>query len=50
MRRRSALLCFGLLAGTALAQPSPDGAKRLRDVAAAPITDAMLREPTPPIG
>jgi len=37
-------LCLASLAGAALAQPSGD-VSRLRAVAAAPVTDAMLREP-----
>ena len=35
------------LASAALAQPSGDAAKLLRGVAAAPVTDAMLRNPDP---
>ncbi|HEY3516830.1 MAG TPA: PQQ-binding-like beta-propeller repeat protein [Gammaproteobacteria bacterium] len=40
------LLGLALFAGSVLAQPSGDGS-RLRAVAAAPVTDAMLRDPDP---
>jgi alcohol dehydrogenase (cytochrome c) len=40
------LVLFGFAAGAALAQPSGD-ATRLHAVAAAPVTDAMLRDPDP---
>jgi alcohol dehydrogenase (cytochrome c) len=39
-----ALLCFVVLAGTAPAQPS-GGSSKLAAIAAAPVTDAMLRNP-----
>jgi alcohol dehydrogenase (cytochrome c) len=41
-----ALLGFVVLAGAALAQPS-GGSSKLAAVAAAPVTDAMLRNPDP---
>jgi alcohol dehydrogenase (cytochrome c) len=44
-------IAFGLLASAALAASAPaqqsGGASRLRAVAAAPVTDAMLRDPDP---
>src|SRR5688572_10477955 len=50
MAHRSIAIAFAsliTLAGPALAQPSDGGPSRLRDVAASPVTDAMLRNPNP---
>ena len=48
-RRSVALLALGLASSTSsvLAQPSGAAADLLRGVAAAPVTDAMLRDPDP---